>query len=789
VIVQTTNPRRLRCVPGGTRLRWIALAGLLGGCHQEPPPPLYTGVAPDETTEAAPDAAPSSAPVGRGLWFSEGPGLDAQLARERQDHETAIEKLDALLADPELGPEDRTAALVLRALEDLELEHYQTAADRLAQARSVAALAAIDVWLRATEAQARLDASQPDQALVLVREVQPTPALAERMLVIEADARLRTHDEAGARAAYARYLEQFPRGSQRHAVRLRLAELRIGAKEHAAAAELLEAVALDVPLSQHGTDALARLQALEQEGARKLEPKARHGFERRLALAQLRQRLDRRDYRRVVRDADGLLARKDLTASQRCEVHYLQASAVFKQRERSRSRDYYERAIKACKRAGATDEIVKSRYQSARARYAQGRPADAAREFERLAADHPEHSYADDALIKAGEAWEEAGQADKARKAYASALEPVVRGDMAHEATRRLLVQAFAEARYDDALALADSTLAGGVNDRRERARLHYFRGRALAELGRAEQAREAWLTAVAQMPLSYPSAQALSRLREVSPDALKEGLRALEREQAAKVSLELPSAPAVDRARVFARLGLGDEARDELDAADVDGWPAAALLSQAGLYDAVQRELANLGAGWRGAPPVGAQRQLWEIAHPTPFTEIIEPGEKEHGVPPLLTFAIMQTESRFNPGVTSWAGAKGLVQLMPGTAKTVADRAGISLAGDDVLFDPATNLGLGMRYLAQLTRRWGGGDAGPALAIPSYNAGPGSVDKWVGERGDWPLDLFIESIPYDETRRYTQNVLERWAVYRWMYGEGDERLIYLPPKLPKRAE
>jgi soluble lytic murein transglycosylase len=93
------------------------------------------------------------------------------------------------------------------------------------------------------------------------------------------------------------------------------------------------------------------------------------------------------------------------------------------------------------------------------------------------------------------------------------------------------------------------------------------------------------------------------------------------------------------------------------------------------------------------------------------------------------------------------------------------------------------------MRYLAHLTRRWGGGDGGPALAIPSYNAGAGSVDKWVAERGDWPLDLFIESIPYDETRRYTQNVLERWAVYRWMYAKGDERLIYLPTQVPKRAK
>jgi soluble lytic murein transglycosylase len=105
-------------------------------------------------------------------------------------------------------------------------------------------------------------------------------------------------------------------------------------------------------------------------------------------------------------------------------------------------------------------------------------------------------------------------------------------------------------------------------------------------------------------------------------------------------------------------------------------------------------------------------------------------------------------------------------------------------------LFDPDINLELGTRYLGQLVRRYGGGTGAVVLAVPSYNAGAGAVDRWLAERGDWDLDLFVESIPYDETRAYTQRVLGRWFTYRWIYGEGDpaDRVPFLPRGTPGKA-
>jgi soluble lytic murein transglycosylase len=767
----------------------LAPISILLACHGEPPPALYTSAGTEEP-QAQEQTAPESPPDDRGLWFNDGAGRRAMMARERRDHEAAIRELDALLADPQLGADDRGVAQLLRGLEAAEQEHYEEAADRVAKAREAPALRSIDVWLRAKEAQLRLDASQPGPALALVRDVKPTPGLGDTMLAIEASALKRTDADDQARARYEAYLSEFPRGAHAYQVRVELGDLLAKAQRVDEAAKHYERVILDRPLSNWARDAGEALATLEKSGKLKRSQKHLAEFERKRKLATMRSRLSRRGYDQVIREADGFSNLKGLSAKEKCQASYLRASAVFKKRERAKARAWFDKATSQCQAAGATDEVVKSRYQSARGRYAQGQHTKAAQAFEKLALDHASHSYSDDAWIKAGEAWEEAGQLERARKAYGRALEKPYRGDMENEARRRLLVQAFSQKRYEDALKIIDVSLGGGIGHRRERAKMHYFRGRALEELGKKDAAKQAWLSAVGEMPLSYPAVQSLSRLRDQSEEAAAEGLAILEREAGSATNLGLPETPAIARARLFARLGLGDMTQLELEHAKVDGWPAASLLSQAGLYDEAQRKLANLGLDWRQAPPTGAPKKMWEIAHPMPFTEIIEPGEKEHGVPDLLTFAIMQTESRFDPNATSWAGARGLVQLMPATAKSVAQKAGVDLSGNDQLYDPATNLGLGMRYLARLTQRWGGGDAGPALAIPSYNAGAGSVDKWVAERGEWPLDLFIESIPYDETRRYTQKVLERWAIYRWMYGEGtpQQKLVYLPTVVPKRA-
>lgn len=121
------------------------------------------------------------------------------------------------------------------------------------------------------------------------------------------------------------------------------------------------------------------------------------------------------------------------------------------------------------------------------------------------------------------------------------------------------------------------------------------------------------------------------------------------------------------------------------------------------------------------------------------PYADLLIPTARKHGVGPELAAAVVKAESGFNPRAQSRAGAKGLMQLMDGTARSL----GIS----DV-FDPAQNLDGGIRFLSTLMRRYNGNTS---LALAAYNAGPGAVDKY----GGIP--------PYQETKDYVSRVLSYW--------------------------
>ncbi|MCH9686754.1 MAG: transglycosylase SLT domain-containing protein, partial [Deltaproteobacteria bacterium] len=665
--------------------------------------------------------------------------------------------------------------------------------------RSAEGLAPITQWVQLWEAQARLDAGQPEQARAVLALTDPkvwgASVVGGDARVTEADARLRTDDREGANEAYRAYLSEHPNGDRRFEVRTKLARLLQGSdddKERREALKMFDQVRQGVPLSDYGEEATRAIAELERELGPLRKGAAAKKFTREQGVRRAEALLARHRYARAIKAVGALVSNKKLSPGQRCRLWYVKGSSIFKQRRRADARVAFDRADRECAKAGTDLETlrVKSRYQGARGWYAAGKYEKAGKAFEALATDHPKHSYADDALVLAGESWESAGKDAKAGKAYVRALDDHP-GDKADEARRRLLVMRFAAGDHDDALEIIDKALSGRIADPVEQAKLHYFRGRALERLHREDDATAAWLSAVDSAPLSYPALQAMSRLRERGPEVFAQGVAHLRGAAGTPAPIaDLEGDAALRRAGVLARLGLGTQARDELRHAKVKGWRAVAVLNQAGLYPAAQRELANMGRRWRRDPPGKDNRLRWEGAHPQPFAEIIAPAEPLHAVPPLLTYAIMQTESRFDPGVTSFAGARGLVQLMPATARGLAKAAEVSIDREGALFDPAINLDLGMRYLGKLTARYGVEGGAVALAIPSYNAGAGSVDRWLSERGAWELDLFIESIPYDETRGYTQSVLGRWMAYRWLYGEGEpeERLPYLPRKTPSKV-
>jgi hypothetical protein len=151
---------------------------------------------------------------------------------------------------------------------------------------------------------------------------------------------------------------------------------------------------------------------------------------------------------------------------------------------------------------------------------------------------------------------------------------------------------------------------------------------------------------------------------------------------------------------------------------------------------------------------------------YPRPFRALTENPGSRTPVPPLLIEALMRQESAFDANAVSWAGAVGLMQLMPGTAREIAERLNIKVN----LFDPADNVRLGTSYLAWVLSLYDE----PAPGLAAYNAGPGRITRWrrqlIADHGSYRTDLFTELLPLAESRGYIKIVLSNLMVYTLLY-------------------
>lgn len=163
-------------------------------------------------------------------------------------------------------------------------------------------------------------------------------------------------------------------------------------------------------------------------------------------------------------------------------------------------------------------------------------------------------------------------------------------------------------------------------------------------------------------------------------------------------------------------------------------------------------------------------QRNVLSWRFPAAMQDEFEQAGKKTDVDPWLLMAVSRRESAFNPHARSHVGATGLMQLMPATARQVADQIDIPRPDASSLREPDVNLRLGSQYLSDLLKRY---DGNRVLALAAYNAGPHRIDRWLADT-NVPFDVFIESIPFYETREYVQAVLA-YRVILSRHSEGDQ--------------
>lgn len=195
----------------------------------------------------------------------------------------------------------------------------------------------------------------------------------------------------------------------------------------------------------------------------------------------------------------------------------------------------------------------------------------------------------------------------------------------------------------------------------------------------------------------------------------------------------------------------------------------AAMLLHQGGHYRASTSHLQQLFPGfvYRSFPTL--PRRIWRMLLPIEYAPFFAREARRHGLDPYMLVALVRQESAFDPRAVSVAQARGLMQLIPPTAKRVARQLQLDRFSIGQLFLPRLNIRLGSQYLADRLAQFEG-DIDPAVA--SYNAGPDPVKLWLSEGDYREAAEFVENIPFTETRNYVKIFHRNYHLYKRLYGE-----------------
>ncbi|MBL1174672.1 transglycosylase SLT domain-containing protein [Pantanalinema sp. GBBB05] len=321
-----------------------------------------------------------------------------------------------------------------------------------------------------------------------------------------------------------------------------------------------------------------------------------------------------------------------------------------------------------------------------------------------------------------------------------------------------------------------------------------FWVGKWANELGKAEDAKQAFEYVLTRYPSSYYAWRSASMLgwevgdftsvRQLQPEVIRPATRP-----------ELPSGS--ETLRELYQLGQ-----------DRDAWTLWQTEFQEPMEPTVAQQFTDgvirLGVGdyldgifmvsylsEREKPEEKTQYQelkqqvsYWQALYPFPYLESIENWSQERQLNPLLVTALIRQESRFMPGIRSSVGATGLMQVMPDTAMWVAEKIKLK---QYQLNDPDDNIKLGTWYLDYTHGEYADNSM---LAVASYNAGPGAVAGWVTKKGIADADEFVEAIPYSETKGYVKSVFENYWNYLRLYNpEISQKLAQVSAQHPKPVQ
>jgi soluble lytic murein transglycosylase-like protein/Tfp pilus assembly protein PilF len=294
-----------------------------------------------------------------------------------------------------------------------------------------------------------------------------------------------------------------------------------------------------------------------------------------------------------------------------------------------------------------------------------------------------------------------------------------------------------------------------------------YWQARALEEMGRREEAHGLFRQIVVSSDTSdFYARQAAAGLGETAAPASAEMLSQAQPDA-------WPAEPELRRAKLLTDLGLDELASQELELVAAKANPRDVLALKGLILCHKGDQRTGLVLLREAYPALGGPYQANVPAevlfayYPLTYGDQIRECARETGLPGHIIAGIIRQESAFDPRATSPVGARGLMQLMPNTAREMSRKVGVPYAPDR-LYDPRTSVRLGSVYFKELLDRF---DGNVELALASYNGGPNRIQRlWTEKPADARLADFLETLNIDESRNYVKRILVLADSYRQLY-------------------
>jgi soluble lytic murein transglycosylase len=291
-----------------------------------------------------------------------------------------------------------------------------------------------------------------------------------------------------------------------------------------------------------------------------------------------------------------------------------------------------------------------------------------------------------------------------------------------------------------------------------------YWAGRAWDRAGDHERARARWRESVARHPLSYYAVLSAAQLGERGGPASP---------FTALGDTAPPLVPAIDsaiiRGEALERLDMRDEAEHEYRWTERAAHASQARLAATAAAFAERGMAARAIALAQKAVGEGARRDaaLYRLLYPLAYRDALAAEAARHRLDASLIAALIRQESLFNPAATSRAGARGLMQVMPDVGRQVATASEFPYWADALLYQPDVSIQLGTAHLADLMGEY----EREEHVLAAYNAGRSRVARWLSKRGAHDPEVFVERIPFKETRDYVRIVLRNRVLYKTLYS------------------